>query len=129
MSKDDVKAQPEAPSPSEVEWERQKRVENASNNAIDALMKLTGLEQVKEKILDIKAKIETLARQGIDMKMERLGMVMLGNPGTGENICSRFLLIHCSIVVRQNYSCKTVRAISCFAPSHCRARIRRGDRF
>jgi autophagy-related protein 11 len=129
MSKDDGKAQPEAQSPSEVEWERQKRVENASNDAIDALMKLTGLEQVKEKILDIKAKIETLARQGIDMKKERLGMVMLGNPGTGENICSRFLLIHCSIVVRQNYSCKTVRAISCFAPSHSRARIRRGDRF
>jgi hypothetical protein len=95
MSKEDGKTQPEAQSPSEVEWERQKRVENASNDAIDAIMKLTGLEQVKEKILDIKAKIETLARQGTDMKKERLGIVMLGNPGTGENICPRFRLIHC----------------------------------
>jgi hypothetical protein len=70
-------------SDSELEWERQKKVEGASNAAIDDLMGLTGLEEVKEKFLDIKAKIETVARQGIDMKKERMGMVMLGNPGTG----------------------------------------------
>ena len=68
---------------SELEWARQKRVEGASNGAIDELMLLTGLEDVKMKMLDIKAKIETVARQGIDMKKERMGMVMLGNPGTG----------------------------------------------
>lgn len=68
---------------SEFEWERQKRVEGASDGAIDDLMLLTGLEDVKMKMLDIKAKIETVARQGIDMKKERMGMVMLGNPGTG----------------------------------------------
>jgi hypothetical protein len=71
------------PSPSELEWERQKRVEGASNDAINDLMALTGLEAVKEKFLDIKSKIETVQRQGIDMKKERMGMVMLGNPGTG----------------------------------------------
>ncbi len=78
-------SKPPAPkkSASEVEWERQKRIEGASNAAIDDLMALTGLEEVKEKFLDIKAKIETVARQGIDMKKERMGMVMLGNPGTG----------------------------------------------
>lgn len=77
--------QPTAPkkSASKLEWERQKRIEGASNAAIDDLMALTGLEEVKEKFLDIKAKIETVARQGIDMKKERMGMVMLGNPGTG----------------------------------------------
>jgi hypothetical protein len=76
---------PTAPkkSASELEWERQKRIEGASNAAIDDLMALTGLEEVKEKFLDIKAKIETVARQGVDMKKERMGMVMLGNPGTG----------------------------------------------
>lgn len=68
---------------SELEWERQKKVEGASDHAIDDLMALTGLEEVKEKFLDIKAKIETIARQGLDMKKERMGMVMLGNPGTG----------------------------------------------
>jgi hypothetical protein len=68
---------------SEMEWERQKRVGGALNDAIDALMEMTGLEDVKSKILMIKAKIETVLRQGTDMKRERLGMVMLGNPGTG----------------------------------------------
>ncbi|KAK5630234.1 hypothetical protein RRF57_005949 [Xylaria bambusicola] len=76
-------------SASELEWERQKRIEGASNNAIDDLMALTGLEEVKEKFLDIKAKIETVGRQGIDMKKERMGMVMLGNPGTGKTTVAR----------------------------------------
>jgi len=67
----------------EQEWDRQKRVEGASNDAIDALMALTGLEDAKSKILNIKAKIETVLRQGTDMKDERLGIVLLGNPGTG----------------------------------------------
>lgn len=78
-----VTAQPGVLSDSEAEWQRQKQIEGASNDAIDSLMKLTGLEQVKAKVLDIKAKIETVARQGLDMSKERLGMVMLGNPGTG----------------------------------------------
>ena len=75
--------QPGNMSNSEAEWQRQQQIEGASNDAIDALMKLTGLEQVKAKVLDIKAKIEMVARQGLDMSKERLGMVMLGNPGTG----------------------------------------------
>ncbi|KAF2178659.1 P-loop containing nucleoside triphosphate hydrolase protein [Zopfia rhizophila CBS 207.26] len=74
---------------SELEWARQKRVEGASNAAIDDLMGLTGLEAVKGKFLDIKAKIETVERQGIDMKKERMGMVMLGNPGTGKTTVAR----------------------------------------
>ncbi|KAI0434472.1 P-loop containing nucleoside triphosphate hydrolase protein [Xylaria sp. FL1042] len=84
-------SKPMAPkkSTSELEWERQKRVEGASNSAIDDLMALTGLEEVKGKFLDIKAKIETVARQGIDMKKERMGMVMLGNPGTGKTTVAR----------------------------------------
>jgi hypothetical protein len=72
------------PSPSEIEWERQKRLESASNDAIDALMSMTGLEEVKSQVLKIKAKIETASRQGIDLGKERLGLVLLGNPGTGE---------------------------------------------
>ncbi|GAW16095.1 hypothetical protein ANO14919_055180 [Xylariales sp. No.14919] len=80
---------PPKKSTSELEWERQKRVEGASDAAIDDLMALTGLEEIKEKFLDIKAKIETVARQGIDMKKERMGMVMLGNPGTGKTTVAR----------------------------------------
>lgn len=82
---------PEAPvvhedipkSVSETEWERQKQVDGASNDAIDTLMSMTGLEEVKAKFLSIRSKIDTVARQGTDMQSERLGLVLLGNPGTG----------------------------------------------
>ena len=50
-------------------------------------MDLAGLEDVKAEVLSIKTKIETVARQGSDMKKEKLGVVMLGNPGSGE-LCS-----------------------------------------
>ena len=71
-------------SPSELEWDRQKRIENASNDAIDSVMEMTGLENVKKQILDIKAKIEIAQRQGINLTKERFGVVLLGNPGTGK---------------------------------------------
>jgi hypothetical protein len=69
----------------EFEWQRQKRVENATNDAIDALMAMAGLKEVKTKVLAIKAKTDIVKRQKTDMKKERLGMVMLGNPGTGNS--------------------------------------------
>lgn len=69
----------------EFEWQRQKRVENATNDAIDAIMAMTGLKEVKIKVLAIKAKTDIVKRQKTDMKKERLGLVMLGNPGTGNS--------------------------------------------
>lgn len=76
-------------SPSEVEWGRQKRVENTSNDAVDFLMKMTGLEDVKAQFLRIKARIDLALRQNTDMKEERFGMVLLGNPGTGKTTVAR----------------------------------------
>lgn len=46
-------------------------------------MEMIGLEDVKAQVLKIKAKVETSIRQGNDLKNERLGLVLLGNPGTG----------------------------------------------
>lgn len=74
---------PDTKSAAEQEWNRQKLAEGATNDAIDALMGLTGLNDAKARVLSIKAKIETVVRQGTDMKNERLGIVLLGNPGTG----------------------------------------------
>ncbi|KAG7098433.1 hypothetical protein E1B28_000385 [Marasmius oreades] len=76
-------------SPSEAEWERQKQLEGAHNPEIDSLMQLTGLEQVKDQVLKIKAKIDLLKRQGVDGKDERFNVVMLGNPGTGKTTVAR----------------------------------------
>ena len=66
------------------EWEYQKRMENVSNDNIDSLMEMIGLEEVKLQVLSIKAKIDLSVRQGSDMKEDRLNVVFLGNPGTGK---------------------------------------------
>jgi hypothetical protein len=70
-------------SSSKMDWQRQKDQENANNPAIDAIMEMIGLESVKEQVLRIKSKVETSIRQGTDLRKERLGLVLLGNPGTG----------------------------------------------
>lgn len=70
-------------SASKTEWQRQKDQENAINPAIDEIIGMTGLENVKSQVLRIKAKVETSTRQQTDLKRERLGLVLLGNPGTG----------------------------------------------
>ena len=70
-------------SSSKKEWQRQKEQENAHNPAIDKIMEMIGLEEVKAQVLRIKAKVDTSIRQGIDLKKERLGLILLGNPGTG----------------------------------------------
>jgi hypothetical protein len=46
-------------------------------------MEMIGLEDVKSQVLRIKAKVDTSVRQDTDLKKERLGLVLLGNPGTG----------------------------------------------
>ena len=76
-----------AESPSKTEWSRQKNMEGASNPSIDAIMDMTGLEEVKKKVLDIKTKIDVSTRQNASLKNERFNAVFLGNPGTGR--CSR----------------------------------------
>lgn len=80
-------------SPSEKEWQRQKDMENASNQAIDQIMEMIGLEDVKSQVLKIKAKIDTAMRQNVDFQKERFGVTLLGNPGTG--MLRIFSALHC----------------------------------
>lgn len=65
------------------EWEYQKEFEGAQNEALDSLMNMVGLKDVKEKFLSIKSRIDIAVRQNINMKEERFSAVLLGNPGTG----------------------------------------------
>jgi DNA replication protein DnaC len=53
------------------------------NAAIDQLMALVGLEEVKQQVLAIKAKVETCKRQNTNLQNERFNIVFQGNPGTG----------------------------------------------
>ncbi|KAL7627407.1 hypothetical protein AAE478_001600 [Parahypoxylon ruwenzoriense] len=80
---------PTKPSSAEADWQHQKDYENASNQALDSLFNMIGLESVKKEFLEIKAKVDTSVRQGADLKDERFGAALLGNPGTGKTTVAR----------------------------------------
>lgn len=65
------------------DWQRQKDMEGASNDAIDAIMEMVGLENVKAEVLNIKATLDLSKRQGTSTTRDRYNVCMLGNPGTG----------------------------------------------
>lgn len=72
------------------DWEWQKRYEGAENEALDCLIPMIGLESVKQQFLAIKAKVDTVVRQGVSLKGERFGAALLGNPGTGKTTVARY---------------------------------------
>lgn len=74
------------------EWEHLKEFEGARNEALDSLMNMIGLEAVKDKFLSIKSRVDTAIRQNVDMKDERFGAALLGNPGTGAHWLSSMIL-------------------------------------
>lgn len=97
-----------ADSPSKLEWERQKSIEKASNGAIDSLMDMVGLEDVKRQVLTIKAKIDVCQRQNSDVKDERFNISLLGNPGTGE----AFSVVHSALAFVANSETAKVKRLS-----------------
>jgi hypothetical protein len=58
-------------------------MEGQSNKALDSLMGMIGLDEVKEKFLCRKAKVDTVIRQNTSLNDERFSATLLGNPGTG----------------------------------------------
>ncbi|KAF5857988.1 hypothetical protein ETB97_004987 [Aspergillus alliaceus] len=90
-------AQPVPPEPmpdnlsAKDEWDYQKQFLGARSDSIDKLMAMIGLEQVKDKFLTIKTRVDTALRQGVDMSKERFGSVLIGNPGTVARLYANFL--------------------------------------
>lgn len=76
-------------SSAKTQWEHFKRYEGAGNEALDDLMSMIGLEDVKDKFFAIKLEVDTAVRQGLDMSNKRFGASLLGNPGTGKTTVAR----------------------------------------
>jgi hypothetical protein len=73
-------------SPAEKEWARQKEQFGETNEALDTLMSMVGVESVKTAFLCIKAVIDSArARKGV-LNRRDLNLVLTGNPGTGKNL-------------------------------------------
>jgi hypothetical protein len=87
LTHDEGPAPARLPSSSERDWQNQKALEFASNEALDSLMQMIGLESVKKEFLNIKARVDTAIRQCVDLNGDRFGAALLGNPGTGEFTC------------------------------------------
>ncbi|KAE8349886.1 P-loop containing nucleoside triphosphate hydrolase protein [Aspergillus coremiiformis] len=95
-AKSEGTARSKNPCPSaEEDWKYQKEYEGAKNTHMDDLMSMIGLESIKQKFLDTKAQVDAAVRQNIDLKGERFGSVLMGNPGTGKttvaSIYAKFL--------------------------------------
>lgn len=58
-------------------------MEGTSNAALDAVMDMIGLEDIKRQMLRLNDRIEANQRQS-SQTTESFNIVFLGNPGTGE---------------------------------------------
>lgn len=77
------------PDGAKQEWEHLKEFEGAKSEAMDELMSMIGLEEVKQSFLGIKDRVDTALRQGISLQKERFSCSMLGNPGVGKTTVAR----------------------------------------
>ncbi len=73
------------PGSAREEWEYLKQYEGAKSEPLDELMRMIGLEDVKQEFVSIKQKVDTTVRQNASLASERFSCAMLGNPGTGQS--------------------------------------------
>jgi hypothetical protein len=73
------------PGSAKEEWEYLKQYEMAKSEPLDELMRMIGLEDVKQEFVSIKQKVDTTVRQNTSLASERFSCTMLGNPGTGQS--------------------------------------------
>lgn len=92
------------PSPAEAEWHRQKTVLGEKSKALDKLMSMVGLEEVKQTFLAIKSMIATARHRKGKLRRQDLNLVLMGNAGTGKRTLGtiyRDLLTECGVWVAE----------------------------
>lgn len=77
------------PSRARDEWEHMKKYEGDQSAALDEVMAMIGLEEVKQEFLSIKSIVDTAIRQRTSLASERFSCSLLGNPGTGRPLFSK----------------------------------------
>ncbi|KAK0629513.1 hypothetical protein B0T17DRAFT_188990 [Bombardia bombarda] len=82
--KEEVVHGPKSESPAEKEWLRQKTELGEKNEALDILMDMVGLENVKAEFLKVKATIEAARERKGQLRRQDLNLVLMGNAGTGK---------------------------------------------
>ncbi|PQE08262.1 NFX1-type zinc finger-containing 1 protein [Rutstroemia sp. NJR-2017a BVV2] len=101
---------------SESEEQVSRRAERAkkqrkeiADKAWEEIMAMTGLEDVKEHVRRLKAKVDNSVRQNIDLKNERFGAVFLGNSGTGKTTMAKIYAryLYASGVISTDYVMET----------------------
>lgn len=90
-------AWPSVVSRARQEWEQQKNKQQQDNPALDSLMSLVGLEEVKSQFMAIKNLVDTARRQDANLAQEGFNAVFMGSPGSGKStvaeLYSQFLSV------------------------------------
>ncbi|KAL2257139.1 hypothetical protein VTK26DRAFT_605 [Humicola hyalothermophila] len=87
-------------SPAEREWERRKSELGEKSKALDKLMSMVGLEEVKQAFLAIKSAIATAKQRKGRLRRQDLNLALMGNLGTGKRTLApiyRDLLTECGV--------------------------------
>lgn len=83
----------------EKEWERRKKELGEKSLAIDQLMAMVGLEQVKSEFLAVKSTIDAAKNRRGMLRRQEFNLALIGNPGTGKKTLAtiyRTLLKECA---------------------------------
>ena len=86
--------------PPDLEWERLKTERGEKSKALDQLMSMVGLEEVKRKFLDVKTTIAAAKERKGKLRRQDLNLVLMGNAGIGKRSLStlyRDLLTECGV--------------------------------
>jgi Holliday junction resolvasome RuvABC ATP-dependent DNA helicase subunit len=88
------------PSPAEREWERRKTEYGGKSRALDQLMSMVGLEEVKREFLAVKATIDAAKHRKGFLRRQDFNLTLSGNPGTGKRTLATIykeLLVECRV--------------------------------